>query len=568
LAFAGVRDKKSKTFIERPREIVQETPERRPEGWANIQASLAAESGMSLLLVEGAQPPALAISNNNSICQAFQSSPEHVKLCDPYCGVDHQRAIVAGTVKHYRCHAGLHCFTMPIEIDPARQLAIIGGRTLTSTADYKALADRFRSAELQDLLSGELFQNVIFSDQADLELAALRVNEAARQFATAQLKNAGQRSVEPADEIAVPRTETSEEVPAKLDRRRATREKRDRAGKSLQNFIERIDASEPNTIYDLILKESADRLGAERASLLLYDKTANDLSMKAARGIPQAMTEVQRIPMGEGIASSVLREGRAIFARDISTLGHAPAPRERGYKTKSFISYPIRIGHRKIGVLNLADKIGGDSYDEVDLRIIESIGPQIALAVERAEWQEKANQFQLMSLTDPLTGLHNRRYLEARMFEEVSRAKRYNHAMSFMMIDIDDFKLYNDHYGHQAGDRALEITAHCLTSTVRKIDVAARYGGEEFSILMPQTSLQEASVIADRIRRAVAGTAYPKGEKQQLGAVTVSIGLSSFSSVLDSSEKVVRAADRALYHAKRQGKNRAYAYRDVLATNS
>jgi len=560
-------DKKSKKFIERPREIVQEIPDRRPEGWANIQASLAAESGMSLLLVEGAQPPALAISNNNSICQAFQSSPEHGKLCDPYCGVAHQRAIVAGTVKHYRCHAGLHCFTMPIDIDPVRQLAIIGGRTLTSTADYKALADRFRSAELQDLLSGELFQNVIFSDQADLDLAALRVNEAARQFAAAQLKNADQLSVEPADEIAVPGAESSELVPAKSDRRRATMEERDRSRESLQNFIERIDATEPNTIYDLILKESADRLGAERASLLLYDETANDLSMKAARGIPQAMTEVQRIPMGEGIASSVLREGRAIFARDISTLGRAPAP-ERGYKTKSFISYPIRIGHRKIGVLNLADKIGGDSYDEVDLRIIESIGPQIALAVERAEWQEKANQFQLMSLTDPLTGLHNRRYLEARMFEEVSRAKRYNHAMSFMMIDIDDFKLYNDHYGHQAGDRALEITAHCLTSTVRKIDVAARYGGEEFSILMPQTSLQEASVIADRIRRAVAGTAYPKGEKQQLGAVTVSIGLSSFSSVLDSSEKVVRAADRALYHAKRQGKNRAYAYRDVRATNS
>ena len=563
-----MKDKKSKTFIERPREIVQETPERRPEGWASIQASLAAESGMSLLLVEGAQPPALAISNNNSICQAFQSSPEHVRLCDPYCGVAHQRAMVAGTVKHYRCHAGLHCFTMPIEIDPARQLAIIGGRTLTSTADYKALADRFRSAELQDLLSGELFQNVIFSDQADLDLAALRVNEAARQFAAAQLKNAAQRSVEPADEIAVPGAETSKELPAKLDRRRATLDEGDRSRESLQNFIESIDASEPNTIYDLILKESADRLGAERASLLLYDETANDLSMKAARGIPQAMTEVQRIPMGEGIASSVLREGRAIFARDITRLGHAPAPRDRGYKTKSFISYPIRIGHRKIGVLNLADKIGGDSYDEVDLRIIESIGPQIALAVERAEWQEKANQFQLMSLTDPLTGLHNRRYLEARMFEEVSRAKRYNHAMSFMMIDIDDFKLYNDHHGHQAGDRALEITAHCLTSTVRKIDVAARYGGEEFSILMPQTSLQEASVIADRIRRTIAGTAYPKGDKQPLGAVTVSLGLSTFSSVLDSSEKVVRAADRALYHAKRQGKNRAYAYRDVLATNS
>jgi diguanylate cyclase (GGDEF)-like protein len=262
--------------------------------------------------------------------------------------------------------------------------------------------------------------------------------------------------------------------------------------------------------------------------------------------------------MGEGIAGSVLSEGRP-WVTTIEALGKQSLP-ERRYKTNSFISYPIAIGPRKIGVLNLTDKIGGGSYDSSDLNMIDLVAPQIALALERAAWQHRANQFQLMSITDPLTGLHNRRYLEARLSEELNRSKRYDHPMSFMMIDIDDFKLYNDRNGHQAGDRALEITAQCLRSTLRKVDVASRYGGEEFSILLPQTTLEEAGAIADRLRRKIMSTRFPQGDSQPLGAVTVSIGLSSYSPSLDSVEAIVRAADRALYHAKSHGKNRAYAY--------
>ncbi|PYS78841.1 MAG: diguanylate cyclase, partial [Acidobacteria bacterium] len=183
----------------------------------------------------------------------------------------------------------------------------------------------------------------------------------------------------------------------------------------------------------------------------------------------------------------------------------------------------------------------------------------------RAAWQQRANQFQLMSITDPLTGLHNRRYMEARLAEELSRSRRYDYPMSFMMIDIDDFKLYNDRNGHQAGDRALEIVAQCLRAALRKVDVASRYGGEEFSILLPQTDLQEAGVIADRIRRRISETKFPHGNAQPLGSVTVSIGLSSYSAALDSAEAVIRAADRALYHAKSHGKNRAYAYQGAPA---
>jgi len=219
-------------------------------------------------------------------------------------------------------------------------------------------------------------------------------------------------------------------------------------------------------------------------------------------------------------------------------------------------------------VLNLADKIGGGAYDANDLNVIDLVAPQIALAIERAAWQQRANQFQVMSITDPLTGLHNRRYLEARLAEELSRSKRYDYPLSFMMIDIDDFKLYNDRNGHQAGDRALEITAQCLRAALRKVDVASRYGGEEFSILLPQTDLQEAGVIADRIRRKIYDTPFTHGKSQPLGAVTVSIGLSAFSPTLDSAEAIVRAADRALYHAKSHGKNRAYAYQGVRAAGT
>ena len=134
------------------------------------------------------------------------------------------------------------------------------------------------------------------------------------------------------------------------------------------------------------------------------------------------------------------------------------------------------------------------------------------------------------------------------------------------MIDVDDFKLYNDHNGHQAGDRALEITAQCLRAALRKVDVASRYGGEEFSILLPQTSLEEAGVIADRIRRKIMTTNFANGKSQPLGRVTVSIGLSTFSPSLESAEAIVRAADRALYHAKNHGKNRAYAYQAAPPT--
>ena len=209
----------------------------------------------------------------------------------------------------------------------------------------------------------------------------------------------------------------------------------------------------------MILRQSAEMLRAERGSLLLYDEVADELSMKAMVGPRSEAAQDVRLRMGEGVAGTVMREGRPLVVSDVALAGWKPAPAERSYKTKSFISYPLSISGRKVGVLNITDKAGGGNYDDVDLGLLDLIAPQMALALDRAQWHQKATQFQLLSITDPLTGLLNRRYLEERLSEELERSKRHQFQMSFMMVDIDDFKHYNDVNGHQAGDLALEMTA-------------------------------------------------------------------------------------------------------------
>ena len=545
----------SKSKLKRERELdLQEVAERAPAGWAKVQTRLAEQSGISILLVEGHQPPALVVTNNNSICQALQSSPEHAKLCDPFCGAAHARARAANAITHYRCHAGLQCFAMPLELDD-RDLVAIGGRAFVHSADYRGVVERFRSGDLQDLFSDEVFRNVIFADETDLDHAALRLTQAARAFSSESKQGVAEVRIE---DLAVAGAEPARIVEDAAELTATEGSEESFLSYAIRKFAEQIDASDPVQTYESIVEHSADLLHAERGSLLVLDESSNQLTMTAARGIPTAVSQVAPIAVGQGIAGAVLRENRPLVA-SIDEIGHATVP-ERRYKTKSFISYPIAIGERRFGVLNLADKIGGGAYDLHDLNLIDLLAPQIALALERASWQQRANQFQLMSITDPLTGLHNRRYLEARLTEEIGRSKRYNYPLSFMMIDVDDFKIYNDRNGHQAGDRALEITAQCLRAALRKVDVASRYGGEEFSILLPQTSLEEAGVIADRIRRKIMTTNFANGKSQPLGRVTVSIGLSTFSPALESAEAIVRAADRALYHAKNHGKNRAYAY--------
>src|SRR5215217_4728149 len=550
----------------------QEHREDAPSSWPEVQDSLAGSSGLALLLVEGHQPPAVVVSNNNSICHTFQTSPEHVQLCDPYCGAAHSKAMKAGGTIDYKCHAGLSCFARSVEISGKRNLAVIGGRAFVKSSDYQQLMDRFRKGDLQSIASDALFANILFSEPQRLEELAERLDRAVHRLSSAPSNGSGmkQLAANPAKVAVVPTMVNQEprvnhELEREVQRLRSELENRSRLGNSLQHFLERISCDDPGKTYNAIISNSKELLQSERASLMVLDETANELILKASSGLATDPELVGPVRVGEGVAGEVIETGKAVMVTDLRSAGRKPAPRERSYKTNSFISYPITIGARKVGVLNITDKAGGGTYDEVDLSLLEIIGPQVALALERAEWQERATEFELRSITDPLTALPNLRYLQERLPEELNRSRRYNHPMSFLMIDIDDFKAYNDKNGHPAGNVALQMTAHCLKGELRSADVALRYGGEEFCVLLPQTGIDEARTIAERIRQRVTTWDFPHGETQPLGRVTVSVGVSTFSESVDTAEKIMAAADNALYQAKRSGKDRVEFYSEDQA---
>ncbi len=319
-------------------------------------------------------------------------------------------------------------------------------------------------------------------------------------------------------------------------------------GDSLQN----IDADD---FWQHLTQNAAEMLRAERASLLIMDEKSGQFEVKSIIGAKTDLTIGEEI--GGRVAKIVFAKNKAVVVTDVSTTGLPPAPLGQKYKTNSFISCPINLGQKTIGVMNFTDRAGGEAFDKSSLALFQAIAPQLAVTIDRATLKEKAGEFEQLSVTDPLTGLLNRRYIEERLLEEIKRSQRHSFPMSFMMLDVDHFKSYNDEYGHPAGDAALKMVAQVIRETLRGADVAARFGGEEFSILLPQTNADEAATIAERIRSNIEHANFPHR------LVTTSIGVASCSAELCVSADLVSAADKALYEAKRQGRNRVRTFKET-----
>ncbi len=183
----------------------------------------------------------------------------------------------------------------------------------------------------------------------------------------------------------------------------------------------------------------------------------------------------------------------------------------------------------------------------------------IRLSLQTAVSLQRMDSLETENITDALTKVYNRRYLNRRLEEEVSRAKRHALELSILLIDIDHFKRINDTYGHQAGDVALSLFGRLLKVAFRDVDIVARYGGEEFLVICTNTGVDEAALVAERLREMVESHPFEisDGAGGSLSIqFSISIGVAGLSGRLDSSEKLVQAADIALYRAKREGRNR------------
>lgn len=167
--------------------------------------------------------------------------------------------------------------------------------------------------------------------------------------------------------------------------------------------------------------------------------------------------------------------------------------------------------------------------------------------------EQRAHDLQSLAAIDPLTGLYNRRQFETLARAELARCQRYVRPCSFLMIDVDHFKLVNDTFGHEMGDWVLKMVANTLTAARRDADVVARFGGEEFVIMLPETTRDAAAMVAERIRSTVAASALAVGDSRL--SLTISVGVGETMAGLPGVEAVLRDADQALYDAKANGRN-------------
>jgi len=190
-----------------------------------------------------------------------------------------------------------------------------------------------------------------------------------------------------------------------------------------------------------------------------------------------------------------------------------------------------------------------DAFLPADVNALQSVSDICASAIQNARHFERVRQ---MAYMDGVTGIFNRRYFELRIAEEIARGSRHSLAFSVIMVDIDHFKQLNDDFGHLVGDEVLRQVSGILTQQLRKSDVLTRFGGEEFAIITPETDLESASAVADKLRRVIETWNFP-GVKR---AVTISAGVAEFPAQGANRHDLVKSADEALYAAKQSGRNR------------
>ena len=183
----------------------------------------------------------------------------------------------------------------------------------------------------------------------------------------------------------------------------------------------------------------------------------------------------------------------------------------------------------------------------------DEIAAAVSIGFKQLISQQKAHK---EAITDGLTKLYNHRFFLNQLTQEMDRSRRYQNPLSLLMMDIDNFKNYNDINGHPAGDALLAKVAQLFLSAVRKTDYVTRYGGEEFAIILPETPLLNAELVAEKLRRTIENAQFDNQKAQPEGNLTISIGVAEQTKELNSCKDFVKIADEALYKSKESGKNR------------
>jgi len=306
-------------------------------------------------------------------------------------------------------------------------------------------------------------------------------------------------------------------------------------------------------IADVCIEKIPNIVGVRFASLYILDETNNILHL-SKHNHPFLINKI--VSLNQSPPSPMVmavRSKELILVGDIDTHKKPVIRRSQrafadNYKTKNCVISPLICQNRVVGVLNLADKTDG-VFDSVDIALIELLSQLIGASIGNVKLFEK---MQRQASTDGLTGLVNHRTFYEILEKELWRSRRYGGHISLIMVDVDNLKKINDTYGHRAGDKVIKEISRRIKGCIRQIDTAARYGGDEFAVILPNTVLSDAKIVAERMVEAVAS--HPTSWHKMQIPLSISVGLGEYGANTNP-EDITSRSDEALYQAKQAGKN-------------
>ena len=318
-----------------------------------------------------------------------------------------------------------------------------------------------------------------------------------------------------------------------------------------------VSSLELDEVLQNILHSSMAVMDMPAGTIALYDATTSELALQAHAGLSDDFVKLDKWRVkANGLTQHILDKGELFIVEDTQQTDFFNNPLAISEGIRSLIAVPLKIHQNTIGILYL-DDFKPRNFSSTKLELLSILASFATMSIDHARLHEQTMQ---MACTDGLTGLYNHRQFKKVFAEEVARSRRYKTELSIILFDVDDFKKFNDSYGHPNGDIVLQEMANMLRELLRDCDMIFRYGGEEFVALLPETPLSEALKVAERIRIFVE-TESPRflTKITKTHGVTVSVGVAALPGDGEDAAGLLKTVDDLMYKAKREGKNKVYS---------